>query len=127
MRAWTWHSGQGRCPHQGGSPKWFSEEPHPCSRNSSWGDSPGCQVLSNRVTHLGPHRASDHPLLGVPGPGEGASQHHLPQVAGSPVTYWVKVVLIIREPVKQEATWRREDRFQEEEQEGTGAAPASRR
>lgn len=58
-------------------------------------------------------------------PGRAPPQHHLPQMAGSPVTYRVKVVLIIREPFKQEAAWRREDRFQEEEQEGTGAAPAS--
>lgn len=55
--------------------------------------------------------------------------HHVPQMVrrpvGSQATYWVKVILIIREPFKQEATWRRENRFQEEEQEGTGIAPES--
>ena len=79
------------------------------------------------MADLGPDRASDHPLLGVPGPEEGTSPAPSPPNGGQPVTYWVKVVLIIREPFKQEATWRRKDRFQEEEQEGTGAAPASRR
>ena len=117
---------EGRCPDQGGSPEWFSEEPHPCSRNSSWRDSPGCQGHSNSVAHLGPHRASDHPQLGVPGAAEGASPAPSPANGRQPITYWVKVVLIIREPFKQEATWRRQDRFQEEEQEGTGAAPESR-
>lgn len=37
----------------------------------------------------------------------------------------MKVILLIGEPFKQEATWRRENRFQEEEQKGTGAAPES--
>ena len=88
MKAWTWHSGQGRCPDQGGSPERFSEEPYPCSRNSSWGDSPGCQGHSNSVADLGPDRASDHPQLPPSFPGVQwscrAPAHHPERVGHCP-------------------------------------------
>lgn len=98
------------------------DEPRPCYRNYL----NGCQAQKGKVSQDWPLKGlRPPPSLGVPSPRERRIPGTTSSVASSQATYWVKVVLVVGEPFKQEATWRRENRFGEEEQKGTGVAPES--